>query len=64
VPNVTPQQLRRAREARGLTQKEAAVLLEVHERTYQAWEEGAVKKIRGAYLALLSAAKKPPVKKK
>jgi DNA-binding transcriptional regulator YiaG len=49
---VTPAELRRVRESGGLTQKEAATICSVDERTYQRWELGE-RKIRSIYLSWL-----------
>lgn len=51
---VTAKQLRQAREASGLTQKEAAAVCEVDERTYQRWESGETTRIRAVYLDLIA----------
>ena len=55
---VTPGQLRAARERAGLTQKEAAALCGVDERTYQRWELGEVKRLRSVYLERIGSAPK------
>ena len=50
---VTPEHFRRARKESGLSQKEAAELCGVHERTYQSWEAGEITRLRLAYLNLI-----------
>jgi len=40
---MTPQQLKKWRTKQGLTQREAAALFGVHERSYSDWERGVFK---------------------
>jgi DNA-binding XRE family transcriptional regulator len=49
---VKPADLRAVRESAGLTQKEAAAICSVDERTYQRWELGE-RKVRSIYLSWL-----------
>lgn len=55
---VSPAEVLRMRTAARLTQKAAALLVGVHEVTWQRWELGAVKKVRRATLEPVTAAAK------
>lgn len=55
---VSPAEVVRMRAAAGLTQRDAATLVGVHETTWQRWELGTVKRIRRATLAPVALAAK------
>ncbi len=52
----TAAEVLRIRQNAGLTQKEAAALVEVHEVTWQRWEAGTVKRLRRRLLVPVVAA--------
>jgi len=60
-PFATKDDVLQARKSRGLTQKQAAAICEVHETTWQLWERGITKKVRWR---LLQAVLDLPRKKK